>query len=202
MNMGIYCDDSSCGVLVYGNVFYKMNTTAGVLYSNSGRDLKMINNVVIDPLLNTVKCSAHYFTWAKGEALEIFSENGLLRRRLLENVNILVPPYSEKYPELTNYLMPVVPGSEWEGMRMKGNVLSGNLIVRSKAKLISGDNENIQFEDVNNYMTDNDPGFVDFAGQNFNFKPDAEVFQKIKGFVAPPFDKMGLYPDEYRKKIN
>jgi hypothetical protein len=159
----------------------------------------MINNIVIDPLENTVKCSAHYFTWANGEALQIFGEGGLMRRRLLENVNILAPPYSEKYPELTNYLIPIVPGVEWEGMRMKGNVLSSNLIVRSKVKLISGDSDFIQFEDVNNYMTDKDPGFVDFADQNFNLKSDSEVFQKIKGFVAPPFDKMGLYVDEYRK---
>lgn len=92
MNMGIYCDDSSTGVTVYGNVFYKMNTNHGVLFSNSGWDLKMRNNIIVDP------------------------------------------------------------------------------------------------------------GFVDLSKQNFNLRPDSKVFQQIKGFEPVPFDQMGLFIDEYRKK--
>jgi hypothetical protein len=36
--------------------------------------------------------------------------------------------------------------------------------------------------------------------KNFMLKHDAEVFKKIPGFQPIPFDKMGTYPDEYRKK--
>lgn len=202
MNMGIYCDDSSTDVLVFGNVFYKMNTNHGVLFSNGGWDLKMKNNIVIEPISHTATLSAHFYTWYSGGGPTMFGENGILRRRLVNNVNIYQSPYSDRYPELMNYLRPIVEGKEWEGMRSRRNVLSGNLIVGGPEEplhLMGG--EYAQFESVNNYRTDSDPGFVDFQNGNFNLKPDSEVFDKIQGFEALPFNKMGLYVDQYRKSI-
>jgi hypothetical protein len=201
MNMGIYCDDSSTDVLIYGNVFYKMDTKHGMLFTNSGWDLKMKNNMVIEPISYTAEISAHYYSWAKNSGEAMFGEKGLLRTRLLKNVNISESPYCERYPELLNYLNPIVDGKEWEGMRPRRNVLSGNLIVGGAADpvhLIGG--EHAQCESVNNYRTDSDPGFVDYQNENFNLRPDSEVFKKIPGFEVLPFDKMGLYQDEFRKQ--
>lgn len=201
MNMGIYCDDSSTDVMIFGNVFFKMSTNHGVLFSNTGWDLRMINNIVIDPIAHTAEISAHFYSWAKDEIVPMFGGNGLLRNRLLKSVNIYEPPYSERYPGLIDYLRPIVDGTEWEGMRGRRNVLSRNLIV--------GGNENplvilrgkyAQCDTVYNYRTDKDPGFVDYQNQNFNLKPDSEVFDKIPDFEPIPFDKMGLYHDEYRIK--
>ncbi len=203
MNMGIYCDDSSTDVLVFGNLFYKMNTKNGVLFTNSGWDLKMKNNIVIDPISHTAEISAHYYTWAKNGVVATFGENGLLRRRLTENVNIYQSPYSDRYPELMNYLNPIVDGKEWEGMRARRNVLSGNLIVggpENPLHLAGG--EHAQCEYVNNYRTDSNSGFVDYQNENFNLQPDSEVFEKIPGFKTLPFDKMGLYTDQYRKELS
>ena len=42
-----------------------------------------------------------------------------------------------------------------------------------------------------NFITDDDPGFVDFEGCDYRFKPDAAVYNKIPDFVPPPFEKMG-----------
>lgn len=200
MNMGIYCDDSSTGVTVYGNVFYKMNTNHGVLFTNSGWDLKMKNNIVVEPISHTFTISAHYYTWYSGGGPSMFGENGLLRKRLTENVNIYQSPYSEMYPELMNYLRPIIEGKEWEGMRARRNVFAGNLIVGGPEEpehLIGG--EHAQGESVNNYRTDSDPGFVDYENGDFTLKPDSEVFKRIPGFEALPFNKMGLYTDEFRK---
>lgn len=199
MNMGIYCDDSSTDVLVYGNVFYKMNTKHGVLFTNSGWDLKMKNNIVIEPLSYTVEISSPFYTWARGSGPAMFGEDGLLRKRLTENVNIYQSPYSERYPELINYLHPIIDGKEWEGMRPRRNVLSGNLIVGGPEEPVNLRGEHAQCESVNNYRTDTDPGFVDYPNENFNLRPDSEVFQKIPGFEPIPFDKMGLYIDAFRK---
>jgi parallel beta-helix repeat protein len=203
MNMGIYCDDSSTDVLVFGNVFYKMNTKHGVLFTNSGWDLRMKNNIIIEPISYTAEISAHYYTWYSGGGPTMFGENGLLRRRLLENVNIYQSPYSDRYPELMTYLRPIIEGKEWEGMRSRRNVLSGNLIVggpEDPLHLVGG--EHAQCEYVNNYRTDNDPSFVDFQNENFNLQPESEVFDKIQGFEPLPFDKMGLYIDQYRQNID
>ena len=202
MNMGIYCDDSSTGVSVYGNVFYKMDTKHGVLFSNTGWDLKMSNNIVIEPISSTVEISSHYYSWYKDGAPAMFGEEGLLRKRLSEHINIYESPYVERYPELANYLDPIIEGREWEGMRSRRNVLSGNLIVGGPEEILLLRGEHAQFESVNNYRTDSDPGFVDYENGNFNLKPDAEVFEKIPGFEPLPFDKMGLYIDQYRKRID
>ena len=201
MNMGIYADDSSTDVEIFGNVFYKMNTKHGMLFTNSGWDLKMKNNIVIEPISHTAVISAHYYTWYSGGGPAMFGENGLLRKRLLENVKVNQSPYSDRYPGLMNYLNPIVEGKEWEGMRARRNVLSQNLIVggpENPLHLVGG--EHAQCAYVDNYRTDEDPGFVDYENENFNLKPDSEVFQKIPDFKAIPFDKMGLYTDQYRKK--
>ena len=203
MNMGIYCDDSSTDVFVFGNVFYKMNTKHGVLFTNSGWDLKMKNNIVIEPISYTAEISAHYYTWYSEGGPPMFGENGLLRRRLLENVNIYQSPYSDRYPELMNYLSPIVDGKEWEGMRARRNVLADNLIIggpENPLHLIGG--EFAQCDSENNYRTDKDPGFVDFKKENFNLKANSEVFTKIPGFKPLPFDNMGLYIDQYRNSIH
>jgi parallel beta-helix repeat protein len=202
MNMGIYCDDSSTGVTVYGNVFYKMNTKHGVLFTNSGWDLKFSNNIIVEPISHTGVFSAHYYTWYKDGADATFGEGGILRRRLLENVDVSASPYAEKYPELLVYLDPIANTNEYEGMRSRGNIISQNLIVggpEDPLHLVGG--EHAQCAYVGNYRTEGDPGFIDYASGNFNLKPNSEVFEKIPEFEQLPFDEMGLYIDQYRTSI-
>lgn len=202
MNMGIYCDDSTTDVHVYGNVFYKMNTNKGVLYSNGGWDLVMENNIVVEPHGYTVSLSPQYYTWAKKHVQAMFGPAGLFERRLLKDLDITKPPYSERYPGLVNYMEPIVAGKEWEGMRSRRNVLRNNVIVKGKNPPVSlGGKEYAQFDAVGNFQTEADPGFVDMAHENFNLKPDSQVFQEIPDFKPVPFDRMGLYVDDYRKAL-
>lgn len=200
MNMGIYCDDSSTDVYIFGNVFSNMAAQYGVLFSNTGWDLVMKNNIVVNPISNTAVISAHYYTWAAGNAKDAFAENGLLRKRLTKSVQFNQSPYREKYRGLLNYLDPIVEGKEWEGMRPKGNAFIRNVIVGgpdNPVKLMGGEYATIAI--ANNLVTKEDPGFVDMKNENFGLKPDAKVFKMIPGFEPIPFDKMGLYKDEFRK---
>jgi hypothetical protein len=200
MTMGIYCDDSSTDVLVFGNVFNNMKTNHGVLFSNTGWDLVMKNNIIINPISHTAVVSAHYYTWAAGEGKTMMGPGGLIRKRLEEEVNFRNPPYSTKYPALLPYLDEITPGKEWQGMRSRGNLLEGNLIVGgpdNPLHLMGG--AYAQMESRNNWVTKEDPGFVDLKNRNFNLKPGAKVFQMIPGFEPIPFDKMGTYKDEFRK---
>jgi hypothetical protein len=200
MNMGIYCDDSSTGVTIEGNVFVNMQTNHGVLFTNTGWDLTMKNNIVVNPLTYTAAISAHYYTWAKVHAEPMFGDKGLLRKRLLQEVNILEPPYSTQYPELKDYLDPIIEGQEWEGMRSRRNIVADNVIVGSKTAtihLMGG--QYAVCEDRDNLNLSVDPGFIDFKNGNFQLRPDALVFKKIPHFKPIPFDKMGLYVDEFRK---
>jgi len=203
MTMGVYCDDSTCGVTVFGNVFYNMHNSYGVFYSNSGRDLTIKNNIVINPQDFTVELSPHYFTWYKGKAPLVFEKGKVFDQRLLKDINIKEPPYSEHYPELVNYMDIIVEGEEWEGMWTKRNVLTTNVIIGGNKDLIRiRQNGTGVFENINNFQTTNDPGFVDFKGENFMLHQDSEAFKKLPDFKPVPFDKMGLYVDEFRKAIN
>jgi hypothetical protein len=200
MTMGIYCDDSSTDVYVYGNVFNNMKTDHGVLFSNAGWHLVMKNNIVINPIAHTAVVSASYYTWAAPQAAQMYGNNGLLRKRLEQEVNFKLPPYATRYPALLPYLDMIVEGKEWEGMRSRGNMLAGNLIVggpENPIKLLGG--KYAQMDGENNWVTKEDPGFVDMKNKNFTLKPDAKAFQMIPGFEPVPFDKMGTYKDAYRK---
>jgi hypothetical protein len=200
MTMGIYCDDSSTDVYVHGNVFNDMKTDHGVLFSNTGWHLVMKNNIVINPIAHTAVISANYYTWAAPQAKDMFGDNGLVRKRLEKDVNFKSPPYSTKYPGLLPYLDVIQEGKEWESMRSRGNLLEGNLIVGgpdNPIHLLGG--KYAQMEGRNNWVTKEDPGFVDMKNKNFMLKPDAVAFKNIPGFQPVPFDKMGIYKDEYRK---
>ncbi|MFN6388447.1 MAG: right-handed parallel beta-helix repeat-containing protein [Bacteroidota bacterium] len=199
MNMGIYCDDSSADVFVFGNVFYKMETKHGILFTNSGWDLVMKNNIIIEPTDATAQISAHYYTWAAGSEKSMFGENGLIRNRLTKSVAYQQEPYASKYPGLLEYLDTIPGTNQWKGMRAHGNVFADNLIIggpKSPTKLIGGNYATITERD--NYRSVSDPGFVDMAHENFTLRPTSEVFKKIKGFEPVPFEKMGLYKDKYR----
>lgn len=52
-----------------------------------------------------------------------------------------------------------------------------------------------------NMIYNSDPGFVDMAHHNFRLKPDARIFKDLPGFQPIPFEKIGLYVDEYRTKL-
>ncbi|MFP5042952.1 right-handed parallel beta-helix repeat-containing protein [Parasediminibacterium sp. JCM 36343] len=46
-----------------------------------------------------------------------------------------------------------------------------------------------------------DPGFVDLKNFIFKLRADSKVFKDLPGFVPLPIDKMGLFIDQYRKKL-
>ena len=85
-------------------------------------------------------------------------------------------------------------------MRAQGNLMADNVIVGgpdNPIELLGG--QYAQMEGKNNFVTKEDPGFVDMKNGNFNLKVDSKIYKFIPGFQKIPFDKMGIYKDEYRK---
>lgn len=85
-------------------------------------------------------------------------------------------------------------------MRAQGNLLADNVIFggpENPIQLLGG--QYAQMEEKNNFVTKEDPGFVDMKNGNFNLKTDSKIYKFIPGFQQIPFDKMGIYKDEYRK---
>ncbi len=93
MVMGVYVDDGSCDVQIYGNVFYKV-ATYGTVYSNSGQDISVKNNMFISSYGPAVHLKSMFYDFAKNSVDEFFGKNGIYRNSLTKMVDIYKPPYS------------------------------------------------------------------------------------------------------------
>jgi len=71
-------------------------------------------------------------------------------------------------------------------------LVSGTNVISTNGSLVAGQ-KNMSYV--------NDPGFVNFAKRDFRLKPDAQVFRDLPGFQPIPFEKIGLFVDEYRRKL-
>jgi hypothetical protein len=131
--------------------------------------------------------------------------------RLVEQVDITKPPYSERYPELTDWLdlvedSTVTPpdpswhnGAVYYGMLSRRNVFARNLIVDYE-EVLRLDHPNIEIAVYDNWTTYEDPGFIDRANDDFGLWENAKVFEMIPGFERIPFEKIGIQSDEYRTR--
>ena len=109
------------------------------------------------------------------------------------------PPWSSRYPKLARILeeIPQAP---------LGNVLVNNVSYRSGwrdpeaiCRAVFKNNIDKKYVTIsNNHVPEEDHGFFDAANENFQLKNDSIVYKKIPGFMKIPFEKIGLYRDEYR----
>ncbi|HOZ50110.1 MAG TPA: right-handed parallel beta-helix repeat-containing protein [Candidatus Hydrogenedentes bacterium] len=188
--VSVYFDNCASSGETYGNVFYRM--TKAILIGG-GRDHVIHNNVFIE-------CETPVSLDNRGLRWGHFQPGGPMYADL-DEVDHDGPPWSSRYPELARILneCPQAP---------LGNVLVRNVSVRSGwtnpeevcrrtfAKNI--DTPYLQVED--NFVTDQDPGFVDVAAMNFALRDDSVVYKAIPGFRPIPFDRIGLYPDPCRAR--
>ena len=171
----VYHDDGAGGMEVFGNVFYKPGKIPVLI--GGGHDNPYTNNIFIDAELG-VHVDNRNENWAK----KIIIKGGIFDERL-KMVNFQYPPYSTKYPNLANYWNddPAVP---------KRNPVSKNIFYKVKTTF-RGNKDWLPFME-DNWITEEDPGFVDTANGNFMLKEAARVFEKIPGFQPIPFNKIGV----------
>lgn len=169
----IYFDDGSGGQTVFGNVFFNAaGGNFGAVFVHGGHDNVADNNVFVD-----CKAAIRQATWDDAYWKETL-EGDLWQNVLLRDVDITAPPYIDKYPELKDFMVP--------GSRPRMNKAFRNVAVKC-GLFIEGN-----WEEKDNFVTDQDPGFVDMAKFDFRLRDDSVVFEKIPGFEKIPFDKIGL----------
>lgn len=184
----VYHDDGACGITVHGNIFYRAGRFPVLI--GGGSDNSYTNNIFIDcQVAIKVDNRMEAFEWAKG----MIAPGGVIEQRLAE-IRHDQPPYSVRYPELANYWNedPAFP---------KRNRVDRNLFVNVNQvilKVHEGVNANKPFLDFtrDNWITHEDPGFVDKENQNFTLRPGSAVFEKIPRFEPVPFEKMGRETDQ------
>jgi hypothetical protein len=171
---GVYHDDGACGMKVYGNIFYKSGDFAVEI--GGGSDISYYNNIFIDiPVAYFVDNRLQ--NWGKEEFI---GEKGIYRERL-SAVSIDKLPYSDAYPELAKYW------TDNPGFPQR-NLVEQNVFYNIP-QLIEGSKDWVKFQ--NNFITNDDPGFISAGKMDFRLRKDSEIFKILPGFRDIPFEQMG-----------
>ncbi len=177
--MGVYLDDMLCGTIVFGNVFYRVTRAA---FIGGGRDNIVENNIFVE-CNPAVHVDARAMGWAS------YHVDTTLKERL-NAVPYRQSPWRERYPQLLTILddEPAAP----KGNRIVRNICVGGrwLNIEAKAK---------PYVEIADNLLDVDPLFVNMARLDFRLRPNSPAFQF--GFKPIPFDRIGLYRDQWRQRV-
>jgi parallel beta-helix repeat protein len=186
----IYLDDAASGTTIIGNIVYK--AYLGVLIGG-GRDNLAENNFLID-CDRAVNIDARGLTWMSPDRRRTegdYSEADEM------TPNLRAVPYQsdmwrKRYPRLANIL-------DDEPWAPKGNVVRHNVMWRWKEWLHSDDEIAPKYYQIEDNLTDADPGFVDLAKLDFRLRPDSAALKL--GIRQIPVDRIGLYKAALRDAL-
>ncbi|MBS1606116.1 MAG: glycoside hydrolase family 3 C-terminal domain-containing protein, partial [Bacteroidetes bacterium] len=176
--MAVYFDDGACGTDVYGNVFYKAGDRTFMVGGGSFNHIH--NNVLIDSKMG-FHLDNRLANWQKKN----LQPGGLFDLRLRQ-VNYRLPPYSTAYPGLASYF-------DHHPEDPQHNDIENNVLV-NVGLVNNGKKEWGPVRD-NNWVTKEDPGFVDTGARNFALKKNAPLYTRLPDFKEIPFSEMGLIQD-------
>lgn len=188
---GIRTDNYGHALQIYNNVFANIGTEGAnnvLAITAQGNRNQIKGNMFID-------CSATYLGWTTytpGATWDMNNAEEKERVELAEHY-ASIPAFAEQYPELATF-------KDEYYKSVATNVFDENLVVNIKFGLSTtngtvnpsstrGAPELILGE--NNIVTDEDPGFVNYANGDYELKSDSEVFEKIPEFQNIDMSKMG-----------
>ncbi len=175
---GIRLDDAICGVEIYGNVFRNCAQGAfGAVQIHGGKENVVDNNLFLD-----CQYAVSFSPWGEGTWIDRMRSEEI-RIKTHEEVDITRPPYSTMYPALADLEENPDSNNIWRNLVVN----CGRLTERDRGVNVLADN----------YMTGEDPGFVDLAGDDLTLKPDAKAYFRL-GLTPIPFEEMGLYQHPWR----
>lgn len=169
-----YHDDGACGMEVYGCIYYRAGTIPVLI--GGGHDNVYKNNIFVDVPL-AIHIDNRMQNWSKNS----LDKDGIFDKRL-RTIKYDQPPYSSAYPLLADY---------WKGDPSfpRNNLIAGNLFYKVR-NLLSG---SLSFANwYNNYMAQENPGFINEKNILEGFIENAPVFDRIEHFQPIPFDKIGF----------
>ena len=189
----VYFDDGAGGQTVFGNVFLRASGGRfGAIHIHGGHDNVIDNNIFIE-------CSAAMGISPWNDERWASLVQGW-QQRIRHEVNVTAPPYSERYPDLVRFFttdeegnVVTIPGI------VRVNQATRNVAVRCGE--FTRERGRDSWQAWNNYVTEEDPGFVDAERGNLALRDDSVVFTEIEGFQPIPFDRIGLYTDDLRPAL-
>ncbi|OGV67941.1 MAG: hypothetical protein A2283_12265 [Lentisphaerae bacterium RIFOXYA12_FULL_48_11] len=215
--MGIYLDDCDCGDTLEGNIFWKAGRA---LMIGGGRDNPVLNNLVVDCPIG-LHIDSRGMSWKHWNNTNDASWCLDAKARVFDYTNA---PWSVRYPRLASIMNDNPREPLYNPIRRNvfvdctkricdfdGNVkklidkleIADNLTVYT-----AGTNGMAKLENVKGFTnlvgsTDEpvDLGFKDASKGNFALNRKSRLLKELPVFENIPFDKIGLYKDDYRRKL-
>ena len=187
---GVYPDNMTFDWLIEENVFYKIGVPESrecwAVFNHGGAYVKTENNIFVDctipfamafPLNSYFESSVPSYERAWKESFAEYASGNT--------------PHSRKYPEFLQLL-------EEDRIFPDTNTFQRNLVYNPTTprefegayRVRFGPEEILQASD--NWVAEEDPGFMNFETMDFSLRKDAAVYKKIPGFKQIPFDEIGL----------
>ncbi len=169
---GIRLDDAISGTLMYGNIFQRCSgANFGGVQIHGGKDNWVDNNIFID-----CPFAVSFSSWGEKRWKDFLASD--LCQGYLKAVEPVMPLYLQRYPELADLEKNPDVNNVWRNI-----VINGQLLLRDNGK----------HHVTDNWVTAEDPGFIDAATNQFDFRTNAPALDQI-GFNPIPFSKIGTYP--------
>ncbi|NLG14634.1 MAG: hypothetical protein GX561_10615 [Lentisphaerae bacterium] len=186
----VYLDDWSSGMIVRGNL---LSRCTSAIHLGGGQDNLVEGNVLINAGRGILFGSRGVNTFARPTSEKGF-ESGLMQKLIKNKALYSTGEWARKYPKMLAILELEDGQFAHEPLY---NVFKGNLTVTSgKWDFREETIKKLQLVCEGNKSTNEDPGFVDYAGLDWRFKADS-LGDKVIG-AQNRFAEMGLYPDPLR----
>ena len=184
-----YLDGGQCETIMVGNVF--KNVGGKCIWINGGQDNVALNNIFIDStqgvlhndIMTIVDLHGHY-------------------TRLNSQPWVTNDIWKEAFPNLQKMLAM----SDEEKALPYGNKIANNLSVNTDLINEVGGytgKETLEFTDYsqNLEVSNAEAYFMDYKNGDYTIKPDSEIFEKLPGFEAVAFTRMGKVNDRAATRI-
>ncbi|MDR2849873.1 MAG: right-handed parallel beta-helix repeat-containing protein [Verrucomicrobiota bacterium] len=216
--MGIYLDDCDSGDTLEGNVFYRAGRA---LMIGGGRDNPVLNNLVIDCPIG-LHIDARGMTWKQWNNP---SDASWCLEDKAKRLDYTQPPWSARYPRLAAVMDDSPREPLYNPVRRNvfidcsksvcdfdGNVkklldkfeLADNLVVNTSGATngvatVPGMKGFAALAGAPDAPLD--LGFADRKNGDFTLRKGARLLKELPAFEPIPFDKIGLYKDDYRRRL-
>jgi hypothetical protein len=197
LTYGIYLDDYTSGVEIYGNLIYR--TPSGALYFHAGRENTARNNMFLETNLELVFLRR----WPEDLEYAHIGTRGLALRDNCIEGNVMVTKQASSAIYYLDHL------EEKDGKPdMDSNTIDHNWIwrfghhsfnqIKPRGSQEKGGSSFEQWQEwgFDRNSTFIDPCFVDYDADQFQLRPDSPLL--AEGFEPLPLEQMGLYQSEAR----
>jgi hypothetical protein len=192
---GIRTDNNGSGLNVTENIFYNIGF----------KDANQIRGVCAEGTRNVIRNNIFIDTAEAYDGPSPYNPGGTFDltkaeiKTAYDEFQQFAGVYAKKYPEITNFW------DEYYYALPKSNIYEKNVVVNLAFPIstINAGSDPQGFRAApelvkaeNNFATNKDPGFTDYANKQFSLQQDSEVFQRIPDFKAIEFRKIGLLEEK------